>query len=269
MSFGQSISFIGAGKMATAIAGGLIQHGWDPSQLKACDVNPSSAKAFHSATGVEVLNSHDDVVPPAEIVVLSVKPQVAAGVLKQLRGKLEGKLLLSIAAGIPIPLITELSGHEKVVRVMPNTPALVGAGMSCYAAADCVPDQWLTAVESFLSAFGRCRRVAEAQLDAVTGLSGSAPAFVLEFIMGLADGGVYAGLPRDMALELAAQTVFGSAKMCLESNLHPAQLRDAVISPAGTTARGIMTLEKAGFSGIVASAVVSAAKRSADLSKGK
>ena len=143
----------------------------------------------------------------ADIVLLAVKPQYAAEALNEAKSMLNGKLLISIAAGLPISFLQEHAGIQRVIRVMPNTPALVGKGMSCYAASDCVQKDDLAAADQIFSAVGKVFQVEEKQLDAVTGLSGSGPAFVLEFIMALADGGVYEGLPRAMALEMAAQTV--------------------------------------------------------------
>ena len=175
------------------------------------------------------------------------------------------KDIVSIVAGVSIASLQELTGSGRIVRVMPNTPALVGEGMSCIASAPHVPDEDVKTVATLLSAVGICRRVVENQLDAVTGLSGSGPAFVLEFIMALADGGVYAGLPRDTALELAIQTVLGSAKLAHEARNPIGELRDAVISPAGTTGRGCMELAKGAFAATVAQAVIKAAERSAEL----
>ena len=181
------------------------------------------------------------------------------------REEIGDRLVVSIVAGATIASLEKLTGTKRIVRVMPNTPALVGEGMSCIAATSAVQESDLAEVETLLSSVGLCRRVAEKQLDAVTGLSGSGPAFVLEFIMALADGGVYAGLSRDAALELAIQTVLGSAKLARESGTPVGELRDAVISPAGTTSRGVMELAKGAFSATVVSAVVAAADRSAEL----
>ena len=165
--------------------------------------------------------------------------------------------------------LTQLSGGiGRIIRVMPNTPALVGEGMSCFCGAAGATEDDMKKAGEILSSFGLCRKVPESMLDAVTGLSGSGPAYVLEFIMALADGGVYAGLPRDAAIELAAQTVFGSALMVLKRGKeHPAVLRDAVISPGGTTARGVAALDEGAFRSTVMKAVVAAAERSAELGK--
>jgi len=260
-------AFIGAGKMAAAIAQGMLKNGFSKKQIRACDVSEIAAKKFTAATGIPVSKTAADALSGADTVILAVKPQFAAQVLDSAVKDLKGKLLISIAAGLPLSFLKEHSKLKRVIRVMPNTPALVGEAMSCYAASVDASKEDIDETELILKSCGRCLKVQESLLDAVTGLSGSGPAFVIDFITGLADGGVYAGLPRETALELAIQTVLGTAKMCLESGKHPAELRDAVISPAGTTARGVMVLEKAGFSGIAANAVAAAAERSAELSK--
>ena len=185
-----------------------------------------------------------------------------------LPGLSKDKLILSIVAGTTLEKLSSLTGTRRIVRIMPNTPALVGEGMSCFCGAAGATEDDLKKAGEILSSFGLCRKVPESMLDAVTGLSGSGPAYVLEFIMALADGGVYAGLPRDAAIELAAQTVFGSALMVLKRGKeHPAVLRDAVISPGGTTARGVAALDEGAFRSTVMKAVVAAAERSAELGK--
>ncbi len=265
-----SVSFIGAGKMATAIASGMIRAGADPAKIRAYDVSREAGKIFAEKSGALFLPDPAEALEDAGTVVLAVKPQFAAEALAQAGELLKGKLLISIAAGLTLDFLASASAEkERLIRVMPNTPAAVGEGMSCFAASPGAAPEDLQTAELILNSFGRSVNVPEHLMDAVTGLSGSAPAFVLEFICGLADGGVYAGLPRAMALQMAAQTVLGTARMCLLSQEHPESLRDGVISPAGTTARGVMVLEKAGFRGIAAEAVVAAAERSAELGKKK
>lgn len=263
-----SIAFIGAGKMATAIAAGLAKNSIG-LKVKAYDVAPAAAEAFTAATGFPCCSSMTDVLDGADVVLLAVKPQFAAVALKEAADALAGKLLISIVAGWKLETLKEHSKLDRVVRVMPNTPALVGQGMSCFAPADAVSADDLTIAETILASVGKVRQVAEKQLDAVTGLSGSGPAYVMEFMMGLADGGVFCGLPRDVALDLAIQTVLGTAAMCRENPAKIAELRDAVISPAGTTACGIMELQNGAFKATAAKAVIAAAKRSEELGKSK
>ncbi|MBR2426544.1 MAG: pyrroline-5-carboxylate reductase [Lentisphaeria bacterium] len=262
-------TFIGAGKMATAIASGMVKSGIAPETIRAYDVSDSAAAAFRKNTGATVAASMKDALADADVVILAVKPQYAAEALAEAKPFLPGKLMISIAAGLTISYLQTASGIDRVIRVMPNTPALALAGMSCYAGANGISGDDLEIAEKILSSVGIARKVSEGQLDAVTGLSGSGPAFVMEFIMALADGGVYSGLSRDAALELALQTVYGTAKMCQESSMSIGELRDAVISPAGTTAEGIMVLQKGAFKGTASAAVVAAAERSRELGKGK
>ncbi len=258
-------TFIGAGKMASAIACGLRNTGIEAALIQAYDISSAAGEAFKYQTNGVLHDSMKDALAPADIVILAVKPQYAAEALAEAKEYLQGKMLLSIAAGLTLEWLKEHSGLDRIIRVMPNTPALAGAGMSCFAAAEECTEDDIRNTEIILGAIGKCRQVPENLLDAVTGLSGSGPAFVMEFIMGLADGGTYAGLPHDMALELALQTVLGTAKMCQESALSVGELRDSVISAGGTTSRGILELQKNGFKGVTASAVIKAAERSAEL----
>lgn len=262
-----TIAFIGAGKMATAIAGGLVAKGKDRGEIKAYDISEAAREHFKAATGAAAFSSPEEVLASASIVVLAVKPQHVASALSKSKSLLKDKLFVSIAAGVKIGTLMEMTGCQRVVRVMPNTPALVGEGMSCLAGAPGISEGDIKIAESIFDAVGQSCLVHESQLDAVTGLSGSGPAYVLEFILGLADGGVYAGLPRDVAQRLAIQTVLGAAKMASLSKKHPGELRDEVISPAGTTSRGVMVLEEGAFKALAASAVVAAAERSSELAK--
>ena len=258
-------AFIGAGKMATAIALGLKKSGIPAEKIHAYDVSPAAAKAFSRTTGVTTSQTMAEALAKADLVILAVKPQYAAAALDEARSCLQGKLLVSIAAGLTIQWLSEHAGTTRIVRVMPNTPALAGEGTSCYAGAPGIAEDDLEAAGAVLKSVGLAQVVSESQLDAVTGLSGSGPAYVMEFILALADGGVYCGLPRALAMEMAIQTVLGTAKMCRESGQSVSDLRDAVISPAGTTARGILALQKAGFKGTVSEAVIAGAERSAEL----
>ncbi len=263
------IAFIGAGKMATAIGKGLLALRDRSAGLKLSAFDPSeaAAKAFTAKTAIPCEPTLKKALANAGIVILAVKPQYIKEALTEAAPFLKDALLVSIAAGVSLDNLAAFSGTRRIVRVMPNTPALAGEGMSCFALAkDALPADAET-VREILSTFGCCRQVPESLMDAVTGLSGSGPAYVFEFIMALADGGVYAGLPRDVALELAAQTVYGSAKMVLSGGDSPAALRDAVISPGGTTARGIAKLDEGAFRSTVVKAVVAAAERSAELNK--
>jgi pyrroline-5-carboxylate reductase len=260
------IFFLGAGKMATAICGGLVKSGlYEAGDLAAFDVSDAAGKAFSQATGVSIRPL--DAVEDAEALLIAVKPQMIEPALQPLAGKLGGKLVISIAAGVPIAKISSLTGARRVVRVMPNTPALVGAGAAAYAPGPDASAEDAALVGRILGAVGIAYQVKESDLDAVTGLSGSGPAYAFEFIQALADGGVAEGLPRDTAKKLAAQTLLGAAKMVLESDKHPNELCDAVTSPAGTTSRGLELLAERAFHAAVMQAVRAASRRSRELGK--
>jgi len=260
--------FIGAGKMATAIAGGLVRSGtFDKTELQAYDINPQAAAKFTEATGVTCLSGELEEAPlqNAGAVLLAVKPQYLADALNGWKYILETKLIISIAAGISLERLYDLTDSARIVRIMPNTPALVGAGAAVGAMTAEVTPEERALTEKIFRAIGTFSVMDEKHLDAVTGLSGSGPAFVFEFIQALADGGVAEGLPRDLALQLAAQTVAGAARMVLETHTHPAVLCDSVCSPAGTTIRGMEELKRHAMAAAVIAAVRSATERSREL----
>jgi len=265
------VFFLGAGKMASALAGGLVKQGYPAAKVTATDVSAEAAEHFQQTTGVKTVAAGQGpaAAAKADVLVLAVKPQHLAEALKPYRGKIDAKLIISIVAGKNIATIKELSGAQRVVRVMPNTPALVGKGAAGFAPSPEATAEDREKVQAVLGAVGVCREMAENLLDAVTGLSGSGPAYVFEFIQALADGGVYCGLPRDTALQLAIQTVLGSAQMAAETGVHPTILRDQVTSPAGTTGRGLQVLDAAGFHGLMVKAVEAGTLRSAELGKNK
>lgn len=260
--------FIGAGKMATALIRGILRTGVaEPPDLTACDPLASARSALAAETGINVFEFNSPVAERSDVLILAVKPQVMNEVLAELRPLLKpGHLVISIAAGVSIATIVQgLGPDRRVVRVMPNTPALLGEGMSAYALGPGVPHEDEAVTQEFLSTVGRAVRVPESLLDAVTGLSGSGPAFVYLVIEALSDGGVRMGLPRDVATMLAAQTVLGAAKMVLETGLHPGVLKDQVTSPGGTTIAGLHALERGGVRGALINAVRAATRRSAEL----
>lgn len=261
--------FLGAGQMATAMIRGMLRSGTaTPAQITASD--PSEAtRAALGATGVAVTGSNGEVIGRSDVVVLAVKPQVLPGVLADVRGAIgPDHLVVSIAAGVTLAtLAARLEGDRRVVRVMPNTPSLVGEGASAYCLGASATADDETTVRACLTSIGRAYRVPEDLMDAVTGLSGSGPAFVYLVIEALADGGVNAGLPRDTATALAAQTVLGAAKMVLETGDHPGLLKDRVTSPGGTTIAGVHALERGGLRAALMDAVQAAARRSAELAQ--
>ena len=264
------IGFLGAGKMATALAQGWIHAGLAVvTGVCASDPVVTAREHFTTTTGAAAHADNRQIVTQSDIIVLAVKPQSLPDLLGEIRPVLQPRhLVISIAAGITIQQIAEALGSDKrIIRVMPNTPCLVGASASAYAAsAQATPADVQTA-ERLLASVGRAVQVPEKLLDAVTGLSGSGPAFVAVMIEALADGGVRMGLPRDLALMLAAQTVLGSAKLLLETGLHPAQLKDMVASPAGTTIAGLQALERGGLRAALMNAVEAATLRAVELGK--
>lgn len=263
-----NIGFIGAGKMATALAKGFLNQGMvAASGLAASDVFAPARDAFAAETGGRAVAGNREVVQQAEVIFLAVKPDQVAGALASVRSDwTAGKLLISIAAGVSLGrLQAALKEDARIVRVMPNTPALVGESASAFTCGAACVEGDAALVQQLLSAVGLAYEVKESLLDAVTGLSGSGPAYVYQFIEALSDGGVAAGLPRDMATRLAAQTVLGAARMVLETGQHPGALKDQVTSPGGTTIEGLHELEKGGFRGTVMNAVRAATAKSREL----
>lgn len=266
-----AIGFIGGGNMAEALIKGLIASG----AVKKGDITvsePVEKRRAHlkSAYGVVTTGDNKQAASKSDLIVLSVKPNTVKKVLLEIKTQINTKkILVSIAAGITTSLISNvLKKKAKIVRVMPNTPALVQAGASVlYCSPNMSPEERGRVKEIFESVGIADIVEDEKLLDAVTGLSGSGPAFVSMFIEALSDGGVKMGLPRQVALELAAQTVFGTAKMIIEEMSHPAVLKDKVSSPGGTTIEGIHKLEAGGFRANVISAVEAATHRSRQLSK--
>ena len=261
------LGFIGAGQMATALALGFVKAELlGGNQIHAFDPHATALQAFaEKITGANVCESAQEVVEQANVVILAVKPQMMAQAIEPFKKAIGNQLFVSIAAGIPLSSLCKALGTNRVIRVMPNTPALVREGAAGFSPAEGATSADCLLVGTLLSAVGIACRVEEKLLDAVTGLSGSGPAFVYMMIEALADGGVKAGLPRDIALRLAAQTVRGAATMVSETGEHPAVLKDRVASPAGTTIAGIAELEEHGMRGAVIAAVTTAADRARQL----
>ncbi len=263
-----TLGFLGAGKMATALAKGFIQAGLVAArQVMASDPSAAARAAFGRQTGAKITPSNRAVVKFAEALVLAVKPDQVASVLADIRQDFTRRhLLISIAAGVPVArLEAGLGSGARLIRVMPNTPALVGASATAFALGKAAGPTDGALAQRLFGAVGLAFQVKEPLLDAVTGLSGSGPAYVYLFSDGLSDGGVAAGLPRDVATRLAAQTVLGSAKMVLETGLHPGALKDMVTSPGGTTIEGLHELEKGKLRGTLISAVRAATEKSKKL----
>lgn len=260
-------AFLGAGKMALALVQGMLRAGLCPaSDIVVSSRSRSSLDKFCAATGVGSAETNADAVKNANIVVLCVKPTDALGALKSCGDALVGKLLISVATGLKIGKLSEAASGCRVVRAMPNTAAMVGRSATALAAQNDLPSEDMAAAEQIFQAVGAVFPVSESQLDAVTGLSGSGPAYIYLVMEALSDGGVAAGLPRKLALDLAIQTVAGAAEMALVTKEHPALLREMVTSPGGTTIAALATLETAAVRSAFIDAVKSAANRSKELS---
>jgi pyrroline-5-carboxylate reductase len=263
----QRIGFLGAGKMASALAKGFLRAGLtDAAHLRASDVVPAALDAFAADTGATVTASNRDVARESDILFVAVKPNQVRALLAEIAPDAGQALIVSIAAGVTLAALeAELPAGARVVRVMPNTPALVGASASAFSRGTAATEADAALAQRLLGSVGLALEVREKLLDAVTGLSGSGPAYGFLMIEALADGGVAAGLPRDVAQRLAAQTLLGAAKMVLETGQHPGALKDAVCSPGGTTIEAMHELEKAGVRGALMTAVRAAADKAKKL----
>jgi pyrroline-5-carboxylate reductase len=264
------IGFLGGGAMGQALLRGLIARGVAPAQLAVADP-AEECREVAIALGARAYQENRDLVHESDVVVLAVKPQVLPTLLRGLCSigddALRGALWISIAAGVTLEaLADELPKAARIIRAMPNTPAQVSAGATAFVANASAAQSDRSLAKTGCECVGMAWEAPnEALLDAVTGLSGSGPAYVFVFIEALGDAGVRAGLPRDAAYRLAAQTVMGSAHLVLESGRHPADLKDQVTSPGGTTIAGLGELEAAGFRAAVGRAVAAAVERSREL----
>ncbi len=264
------IGILGAGQMATALARGWSNAGLVPAGAGlASDPSPEARGNFARGSGWRAVPDNRVVCIESDVVVLAVKPQMVSAVLAEIRHVLESRhLLVSIAAGATIQKLVELTAPDtRIIRVMPNTPCLIGASAAGYSPGANATADDIALVDRLFNAVGKAFKLSEHLLDAVTGLSGSGPAFVYLMIEAMSDGGVRAGLPREVATALAAQTVLGSARMVLETGLHPGQLKDMVASPAGTTIAGLHALERGGVRAALMDAIVAASNRATELGK--
>jgi pyrroline-5-carboxylate reductase len=264
-----TIAMIGSGQMGEALVGGwLAAKTVPPGALFATDASAERRDLMKRRFGVRTGTDNREAAAWADVVVLAVKPQILDGVMKELSPALAGKLVLSIAAGVSIARLAKLAPKgARIVRVMPNTPVLVRDGVSALSFGPGVTEKEQQLARRLFEAVGRAVVVEEKLMDAVTGLSGSGPAYVFLAIEALADGGVKMGLPRTVADLLAAQTVLGAARMVLETGEHPAKLKNNVASPGGTTIAGLHRLEQGGLRAALMAAVEAAAKRSEELGR--
>jgi pyrroline-5-carboxylate reductase len=262
--------FLGAGKMATALARGWLSAGLvTADRVFASDPIPQARQAFSSETRANSTADNREVIAASDVLVLAVKPQSIVELLAEIRSQVnERHLVVSIVTGTSLKQFADALGtNRRVIRVMPNTPCMVNASAAAFTPSTAATAQDVALMEKLLNSVGKAFRVPESLLDAVTGLSGSGPAFVYLMIEALSDGGVRVGLPRDVATALAAQTVLGAAKMVLETGLHPGVLKDMVTSPGGTTIAGLHAMERGGVRAALIDAVEAATKRSIELGK--
>ncbi|QDV68245.1 Pyrroline-5-carboxylate reductase [Rosistilla carotiformis] len=263
------LALIGGGKMGRALVQGMIDAGFTTAdRVTVGDHNPvSQAWWKQNVPQATVTPDSKSAVEGADVVLLAIKPRVVLAAVSELKRTARKSLLISVAAGIPLDALVRQFGSSRVIRVMPNTPSLVGAGASAYCCGDDVSSEDAAFVDGMLSSVGKAFRVDDKAMDAVTGLSGSGPAFVCMIIEALADGGVLSGLPRELSMQLATQTVLGTAKLVQQTGTHPGELKDAVASPGGTTIAGIAALERGGLRNTMISAVETATRRSEELGK--
>ncbi|HOP80108.1 MAG TPA: pyrroline-5-carboxylate reductase [Armatimonadota bacterium] len=260
---------IGAGAMGQALVRGLIAADvYAPGDIGVADIAKERLSVFSEETGVMQVGNVEGA-SHSGIILIAVKPAAVNGVLDEISGYVgSDQTVISIAAGVTLQQIgSKLRSGVPIIRAMPNTPSMVGAGATAISRGKMATDIDVERAKNIFGAVGKVIEVPEKLMDAVTGLSGSGPAYVYTMIETLADAGVNAGLPRDQAALLAAQTVFGAAKMVIETGEHPAKLRDAVTSPGGTTIAGIAALERGAFRATVHEAVEAAVDRSRDMSR--
>jgi pyrroline-5-carboxylate reductase len=268
---GKTVGFVGAGNMAEALIKGLLEASLvAPDAIHAADVRAERLGQLDRQYGIRSAASNQELVGRADVIVLAVKPQIITPVLQEIRGALtRQKLMISVAAGVSTARLREnLQGEPRLIRVMPNTPALVLEGVTAIAKARGLEAGDLETAEEIFNAVGKVVVLDEELMDAVTGLSGSGPAYVAVVIESLADGGVKMGLDRITAMTLATQTVLGAARLLAQTGLHPGALKDMVSSPGGTSIAGIAALEEGGIRTTFIKAVERATVRSRELGRG-
>ena len=260
------LGFIGTGNMASAIMGGIIKNQIIPAnEIIGADVMEAGRERVKKQFGIQVTADNHEVVKNSDVVILSVKPQFYAEVIAEVKDDVrEDQIIITIAPGKTLAWLKEQFGKDvKIVRTMPNTPALVGEGMTAACPNEFMTEDEITYVRTLLSSFGRVEIIPERLMDVVVSVSGSSPAYVFMFIEAMADAAVSGGMPRAQAYQFAAQAVLGSAKMVLETGKHPGELKDMVCSPAGTTIEAVRVLEEKGFR----SSVIEAMKTCEEISK--
>ena len=262
------LGFIGTGNMASAIMGGIIGKNIIPAEeIIGADLFAPGRERVKAQFGINVTDSNKEVVDNAEVIILSVKPQFYEDVINQIKGDIkENQIVITIAPGKTLAWLAEKFGKDvKIVRTMPNTPAMVGEGMTAMCPNEHLTEEEVAYVKSLLESFSRVEIVAERLMDVVVSVSGSSPAYVFMMIEAMADAAVADGMPRPQAYKFAAQAVMGSAKMILETGKHPGELKDMVCSPAGTTIEAVQVLEERGFRSAIIEAMRVCAEKSRNM----
>lgn len=266
----KTLGFIGSGNMGSAMLGGIVKSGLAKAEdITVADLSQVALDKVKAEFGVNTSTDSKVAVSNSDVVIIALKPNIYEKAIAPLKELIDAnKIIVSIAAGKTIESIENIIGSDKkVVRVMPNTPALVGEGMSALCKNANVTDEELEMIKSLFESFGKAEVVAEYLMDTVTGISGSSPAYVFMFIEAMADAAVVAGMPRPQAYTFAAQAVMGSAKMVLDTGKHPGELKDMVCSPAGTTIEAVKVLEEEGFRSAVIKSTVACIEKSKAMSK--
>lgn len=272
MAKNKGICFIGMGNMAEALLKGILEARlYQKDRIIATDILKDRLQYIKECYGIEVSEDNREGVKRSEIIILAVKPQVMEAILAEIRGVVnDTKLIISIVAGVTLSkILSVLNKKARVIRAMPNTSVWVREGATAIAPGIGVSQEDMDTARRIFESVGKVVAVEERMMDAVTGLSGSGPAYIFMIIEALSDGGVKMGLPREVALLLAVQTVLGSAKMVMETREHPGRLKDMVASPGGTTISGIHKLEEGGLRSVLINAVEAATKRAQELGKGE
>lgn len=266
----RKVGFIGCGKMAQAMVNGMLQSAFiQKENMIASTRSIESAQIVKEAFHIETTLDNKQVASFADVLIIAVKPHLYGEVLQEIRSYVkEETIIVTVAAGIDIGYIeSQMSIKTKVIRSMPNTPSLVGEGMTVFCANDRINEQEIAFIKEMFASFGKVEVVEENLMDYIPAISGSSPAYVYMFIEALADGGVRSGIPRDKAYKLAAQSVLGAAKMVLETGKHPGILKDEVCTPGGATIEAITTLEQHQFRGTILAAMESCDRKNRKMQK--
>lgn len=265
----KKLGFIGCGNMGQAMMGGIIKaEVFSPEDIMVADINEKSLASVKERYGVCTTRNNVTIAQKSDIIILSVKPEIYPIIIDEIKNHVkEDVIIVTIAAGISLNKAEKMFERKlKIVRVMPNTPALVGEGMSALCPNDKVTEEELNDIIMIFESFGKAQIIEEDLIDVVTAISGSSPAYVFMFIEALADGAVFDGMPRDKAYKFAAQAILGSAKMVLDTGKHPGELKDMVCSPGGTTIAAVAALEEKGFRDAVIYGVKTCTQKSREMS---